>query len=367
MNINKVGFIGLGLIGGSIAKAIKKFYPSTTIIAQASRESTIVSAYNDGLIKNDKLLSSNDFNDCDVIFLCCPVQINAEYMRQLKDIIKPSCILTDVGSVKGDITKIAQELNITNQFIGGHPMTGSEHIGYDYSNENLLENSYYILTYDEKIDSNIVKDFEKYISSLGPLTLTMSPTDHDLATAKVSHVPHVIASALVNMLKNTDDELSIGKTIAAGGFKDTTRIASSSPVMWEHICMTNKDAILDTLASFKNELDKFEKTIREEDAKGFNQLFTEGKNYRDSLTVNNNKKTITMVHELYTYIDDAQGTILPVLVILNDAKISIKNMDIVHNREYEPGVLRLEFYTDDALQLAAKVLAQKDYEIHIRK
>lgn len=365
MNYNKIGFVGLGLIGGSIAKAIKKFYPHMTMMATASRESTVVAAYADGTIINSKIPADEDFRDCDIIFLCCPVKINIDYMKRLKNVISKDCILTDVGSVKGDITAAAQELGLSSQFIGGHPMTGSEKTGYDSSTPTLLENSYYILTSESVIEDARLNEFETFISSLGPITIKIDSALHDKSTALISHMPHVIAAAIVNTVKNNDSENEIAKTIAAGGFRDTTRIASSSPVMWEHISMNNRDALLNAIRAFKSELESFEQTIEESDGAAFNKLFTESKNYRDSITVSG-KKPILMVHELYTYIDDAQGTILPVLVILDKAKLSIKNMDIVHNREFEPGVLRIEFYTHDVLEQAAKVLSENGYEIHIR-
>ena len=364
MNFNKIGFIGLGLIGGSIAKAIKKFYPSTEMIALATKQLTVRAAYNDGVITNSTLIDIKDFKDCDVIFLCCPVKFNIEYMQQLKGIIKDDCILTDVGSVKGDITVAANKLGLKDKFIGGHPMTGSEHTGYEYSTENLLENSYYILTCDSTFDQDNFNAFRSFIDGLGPITLTLDDTAHDFCTAAISHVPHIIAAALCNTVHNNDIN-DTAKTIAAGGFKDITRIASSSPVMWEHICMTNRDAILNVLASFKAELEAFEETVINGDGATFNRLFSDAKNYRDSITVSG-KKSINMIHELYTYIEDKQGTILPVLSLLNDAQISIKNMDIVHNREFEPGVLRLEFYKDEDLRAAGKVLEDNNYEVHYR-
>ena len=144
MKFDKIGFIGLGLIGGSIAIKIKEIHPNCEIIATARRKDTITEAYNMGLISNDDLLPLNDFANCDLIFLCAPVEKNLEYLRELKNIISDHTIITDVGSTKGQIHKEVIELGLEKQFIGGHPMTGSEKTGYEHSSTLLLENAYYI-------------------------------------------------------------------------------------------------------------------------------------------------------------------------------------------------------------------------------
>lgn len=364
MKTQKIGFIGLGLIGGSIAKSIKKFYPSTIMIAQASRKSTVEAAYADGLIINNDLLDINEFSDCDIIFLCSPVGVNVDYMTKLKDIINPNTLLTDVGSVKGDISCAAHSLGLQNQFIGGHPMAGAEMIGYEFSSDSLLTNAYYILTYEESLNKDLLNDFSDFISSLGCITMSMSPSDHDYATAAISHLPHVIAASLVNLVKNADNDDHVCKTIAAGGFKDITRISSSSPVMWQHICLTNKDEILHLMNMYETELADFRHAIETSDEESIISLFESAKNYRDSLT---RPKVHKLVHELYTELEDKQGTIVACLSLLSTAQLSIKNIDIVHNRETEPGVFRIEFYDSESLRKASIILKNNGYPVTYRK
>ena len=359
MKAKTIGFVGLGLIGGSIAKAILKIYPNTRILATASRESTIETAFEERLIDNNGLLKIHQFGQCDIIFLCSPVKINCDYLRQLKDVVKPDCILTDVGSVKGDITAVARELGITNQFIGGHPMTGSELTGLEHSNASLLENAYYILTADPEMNQDTYNQFGEYIASLGAIPIKLTPEEHDEATAAVSHLPHVIAASLVNLVNNTDDERAIKKTIAAGGFKDITRIASGSPTMWQHIFLSNKNAVLKLIDDYENELNKFKKVISESDADGIIDLWTKAKDYRDSITIPNSAHSCFF--ELYCDIDDKPGTLVGVLQLLANAEISVKNIDIIHNREFEPGVLRIEFYSEDSMKKAQTVLTHNNY------
>ncbi|MCR5580980.1 MAG: prephenate dehydrogenase [Pseudobutyrivibrio sp.] len=364
MKSKTIGFVGLGLIGGSIAKAILKIYPNTRILATASRESTIEAAFEERLIDNNGLLKLHQFAQCDIIFLCSPVKINCEYLKKLKDVVKPDCIITDVGSVKGDITAVAREIGITNQFIGGHPMTGSEMTGLEYSSASLLENAYYILTADKEMNDETYNEFSDYIKSLGAIPIKLSAEEHDEATATVSHLPHVIAASLVNLVNNNDDDRKICKTIAAGGFKDITRIASGSPTMWQHIFLSNRDAILKLISDYKKELESFETAISKADPDEIINLWSKAKDYRDSLTIPEN--THSCFYEMYCDIDDKPGTLVGVLQLLANAEISVKNIDIIHNREFEPGVLRIEFYTQDALDKARTVLTHNNYYVRQR-
>ena len=147
MSAKHFGFIGFGLIGGSIARAIKALVKETTTLTafQYSEKASpsLTLAKKDGVLDN---ITANltDFASCDMIFLCAPVQKNLEYLTRLKDIISPGCLLTDVGSVKGNIHEKVKELRLEHCFVGGHPMTGSEKTGYEHSNILLLENAYYI-------------------------------------------------------------------------------------------------------------------------------------------------------------------------------------------------------------------------------
>jgi prephenate dehydrogenase len=240
----KIGFIGLGLIGGSIAKKIHTLYPDVTIIATAGHQETITEAYGEHLISNQNLCEIKDFYDCDYIFLCTPVKRNIEYLRQLKGNIKNGCIITDVGSVKTDIHEEVTALAMEDCFIGGHPMAGSEKTGLKNANEYLLENAYYILTPTTKTSPERLEEFRSLVTQLGAVALVLDYHLHDYATAAISHLPHIIAYSLVNLVKKSDDANETMKTIAAGGFKDLTRIASSSPVYQTepaHILKTHKN------------------------------------------------------------------------------------------------------------------------------
>ncbi len=176
MNIKfeKITFIGLGLIGGSIAKAIREKYPATTIYTHASHIETIQKAYEEGVSNNFEFLSIEELAKSDIIFLCSPVRINIEYLKKIKPYISEDTLITDVGSVKGDIQKAIEEEQLEEHFIGGHPMAGSENTGFDAASSTLIENAYYILTADEKISDETRKSFKTYIQSLGAIPIGLS-------------------------------------------------------------------------------------------------------------------------------------------------------------------------------------------------
>lgn len=365
MQFKKIGFIGLGLIGGSLAKTIKRIYPDTNMIATSGHFKTIEAAVSDGIITNDSLLSVDAFSDCDLIFLCCPVQKNIEYLQTLKPVIKESCIISDVGSVKGDIHASVIALDMEEHFIGGHPMAGSEQTGYQASTAHLLENAYYILTPTAKTLSADMEDFKAYIASIGSIPMVMDYTAHDHATASISHLPHIIAASLVNLIAKTDDSVETLKTIAAGGFKDITRIASSSPVMWQHICVSNRKQILSLINSFEEELDYMKALVDHEESQAIHDFFQGAKDYRDSININT-AGPIKKSFECFCDLIDEAGGIATIATILASNNLSMKNIGIIHNREFENGVLHIEMYDEDSLQQAIALLRKYHYTVYER-
>ena len=360
-----IGFIGLGLIGGSIAKTIRKFHPDYHILAYAKHKETLAAALNCNAI--DAVLEEKDerYHTCDYIFLCAPVEYNIEYLKYLKNVISDDCIITDAGSVKGPIHKAVEELGMDHCFIGGHPMAGSEQSGFEHSSYHLLENAYYILTPTTKTSPERLEEFRSLVTQLGAVALVLDYHLHDYATAAISHLPHIIAYSLVNLVKKSDDADETMKTIAAGGFKDLTRIASSSPVMWQNICQSNSEQIVRLIDAYEEMLEKTKHDILSSDADALLQDFQSAKDYRDSIAITN-KGPIKEIYELYLDLLDEAGGIATVATILASNHLSIKNIGIIHNREFEDGVLRLEMYDRISLDAAVQLLRKHHYTIYER-
>ena len=359
----ELGFIGFGLIGGSIARAIKKKKADTTIRVYTRRHNPdLIQGMSEGVI--DELLYDIDgrLSSCDVLFLCAPVLQNADFLPQLKNIVKPGGIITDVGSVKGNIYLAAKKCGLERQFIGGHPMAGSEKTGYAHFTDILLENAYYLLTPTPDNRPEDVTLLQDLVNLTGANCVILSPEQHDKITAAISHVPHIIAVSLVNLVKQNDNEEENMKAFAAGGFKDITRIASSSPAMWQDICVANKDSILPILKYYEEEIKKFEQMIGREDKTGIYQAFQDAGDYRDSIPARKSS-ILARSYELFVNIDDRAGAIATIATILSVHGISIKNIGIIHNREFTDGILKLDLYNEEDAEKSRELLTSNHYDI----
>ena len=357
-----IGFIGLGLIGGSIAKTIRKFHPDYRLIAFDKDRSALAEAVSLNVINGICDIEDEQLYNCDYLFLCAPVEFNVEYMEKIKASLGENCILTDVGSVKNVIHEKVTELGLEGRFIGGHPMAGSERSGFSNSSDHLLENAYYIITPGGEVALEKISDFTELISSLGAIPLVITAEEHDFITAGVSHLPHIVASALVNLVNLLDNDAQYMKMIAAGGFRDITRIASSSPVMWEQICLENQKNISTVLDEFIRMLIQIRCSIDNKEADNIIDMFASSKDYRDSIDIIDNS-LIPRSYVLYIDVADEAGAIATIATILATEKVNIKNIGIIHNREFEDGVLKIEFYTDAALEQAKVLLTKRNYKI----
>jgi len=361
----KIGFIGLGLIGGSIAKAIRQYYPDTEIVAFDKSKETLALATLESVIDVAATKIDDNFYHCDYIFLCAPVSYNNAYLKQVAEYLDDSCILTDVGSVKTSIHKEVTALGLEKYFIGGHPMAGSEKSGFANSKSILIENAYFILTPSKAVSQDKIERYQDFIASLKALPVVLGYKEHDYITGTISHLPHIIAASLVNFVKDTDSKEEYMKHLAAGGFKDITRIASSSPTMWQHICAKNKDNIAEILGQYIETLKSAKEMVENGDEQGIYHLFDSSRNYRNSLP-STSAGPIKKAFAIYCDIIDEAGGIATIATILASNGINLKNIGIVHNREFEEGVLRIEFYDEDASKKAAELLQKFRYIVYER-
>lgn len=362
-----IGFIGFGLIAGSIARALKNACADYHLLAYQYTETP-----SKGLLqaKNEHILDTtttqlSDFSSCDIIFLCAPVDKNLEYVRTLAPFLSKHCLLTDVGSVKGNIHEVICELGLNGQFIGGHPMTGSEKTGYESSNALLLENAYYILTPTTDTKQATLTFYYDLVKQMGAIPIVLDYKEHDEITAAISHVPHIIAAELVNLVRNSDDLAEKMRTLAAGGFKDITRIASSSPIIWKSICLSNAESIKTMLKRYITSLEYAYAALERQDGTYLSQMFETAGEFRDSLPVR--KGSIPRVYELFADLRDEAGAIATIATLLAANQLSIKNIGIIHNREFEQGVLRIEFYEEQTLLSAVTLLKNYHYTVYERK
>ena len=357
------GFAGLGLIGGSLARSLKKTNPECRIIAFARSKATIETALQEGII--DEAASGPEdpeFAKCRILFLCAPVGTNIENLRILSRIVPKECTITDVGSVKTAIHEEAAKLGIEDHFIGGHPMTGSEKSGLSTSTDHLFENAFYILTPTEQTSPERLEELRSLTESLGALPMILSCREHDYTTAAISHLPHVIAAALVNTVHHLDSPSEYMKIIAAGGFRDITRIASSSPDMWEQICVDNCENIHAVMDEFLRLMTRARDEMDSGNGQYIWDMFRESKDYRDSFSFSS-AGPLKKEFRIYCDIIDEAGALATVTTILAVSRINIRNIGIVHNRMFEEGALRIEFYSAEHRDKAVQVLRHHRYTV----
>ena len=358
-----VGILGLGLIGGSMASAYAK--AGHTVLA-AEKDSDIFSfATLSGAVHG--ILDETTIGSCELILLAIYPGGSVAWLEQNAPLVDRNALVMDCCGIKREVCSrcfpLAEKYGFT--FIGGHPMAGSEKTGVQNSKRILLENAYYILTPTRQVAPELLEKYRTLVTSLKALPLILTCEEHDFATGAISHLPHIIASSLVNLIKDSDTEKHTMKTIAAGGFKDITRIASSSPEMWEQICATNKDNILTILSRYIDSLESIRSSLKNQEKDAIHHLFADSREYRNSIS-DTSQGPLPKSHSLYCDMVDEAGGIAALATILATNGISIKNIGIVHNREFEEAVLHVEFYEESALKNAVELLRKYRYVIYER-
>jgi len=280
-DFNEICIVGLGLIGGSFALNLKVrgFTGRITAIdinPEAIERGIELEIIDRGSIKHS--LAEN----ADLIVLATPVGVYESVLKQIKPFIKKGCIVTDLGSVKGNLVKKCEEiLEGTARFVGGHPIAGTEKSGVENSVENLFENAKFIITPTEKTDQKAKEKVKRLWEKLGSKVIEMDPYHHDKVFAAVSHLPHVVAYSIVNSIgKLSEDTAENLFEFTGGGFRDFTRIAMSDPIMWRDICIENRDNLLNSIKRFKEALTEVEKLIEDGDKEGLKEFFRRAKEKR---------------------------------------------------------------------------------------
>ncbi|NSW91948.1 MAG: prephenate dehydrogenase [Firmicutes bacterium] len=361
----KFSIIGLGLIGGSLARAFCQRLNIQDITAVDKNTDSINQALKDGNISRGFTEVNEYVWNSDVIFICTPVKSTIEYIKKLYKKTKPRCIVTDVGSTKSEIISYINNLSDPPCFIGGHPMAGTEKTGYASSFSHLFENAYYVLTPSKSTSDESLSFMIELIKGIGGIPVVVDALVHDRATAGISHVPHIIASALVNLIKEIDFPDGKMQMLAAGGFKDITRIASSNPEMWQSIILSNKQQVEDILNVFISNLSNILQCIKEEREKEIYSFFESAKNYRNTFA-EGKKGPISPVYQLTVDVVDKPGIIGEIATILGKNNINIKNINVSHSREFEQGCLIISLHDNESLNSAFNLLYAAGYKVYKR-
>ena len=281
----KLALIGLGLIGSSISHAARRANLVERISGHARSGATRETALKLGLVDEVFETAGDAVTGADLVILCVPVGACGPVAEAIAPYLAEGAIVTDVGSVKGSVVRdVARHMPAGVHFIAGHPIAGTENSGPESGFAELFDNRWCILTPDSKASPEAVGRLEAFWKGLGSQVETMSPDHHDMVLAIVSHLPHLIAFNIVNSARHlervTDSEVI---KFSAGGFRDFTRIAASDPVMWRDVFLNNKDAVLEMLGRFTEDLTDLQRAIRFGDGEKLHSLFTEAREIRQSI------------------------------------------------------------------------------------
>ncbi|MGA7071570.1 prephenate/arogenate dehydrogenase family protein [Bradyrhizobium sp.] len=273
---DRIALIGFGLIGGSIARAAREQGLAKEIVTTARSAKTRARVMQLGIVDRVVETNAEAAEGADLVILCIPVGACGAVAAEIASHLKPGAIVSDVGSVKGAVVKeIAPHLPAGVHFVPAHPVAGTEHSGPDSGFAELFINRWCILTPPEGTDPKAVEKLRAFWAGIGARVEIMTPEHHDMVLAITSHLPHLIAYTIVG----TADELE-GVTqsevlkFSAGGFRDFTRIAASDPIMWRDVFLTNKDAVLEMLGTFNEDLSKLTRAIRRGDGEALFEHFT---------------------------------------------------------------------------------------------
>lgn len=281
---NKITIFGVGLIGASFALAMKKNGLCKEITGFGRNRGNLSKAKERGIIDSFALEPEDACKGAELIFLSTPVGSFVELARRSVPSLSSGAIVTDAGSVKGNLVYEMEKIMPGNvHYIGAHPIAGSDRSGIDSSNPELFMKAKCIITPTEHSDEGALKTVTEVWKSLGAEVVTMGPDRHDSIYAFVSHLPHVIAYSLVNTVAEKDGSYF---EFCGQGFKDITRIASSSPELWRDICLLNRENLLETISLFQKNLEALSQYLRAYDADSLEREFVKARTLREGLGQN---------------------------------------------------------------------------------
>ncbi len=280
--VNRLTIIGVGLIGGSFARAVRAAGRVKHITGCGRHLKNLESAVQLGVIDDFSVDIAEAVSQADMIFIATPVGSFQTILSQVKTAMKEGAIITDAGSTKASVIAAAETVfnGIPANFVPGHPIAGTENSGVEASFAELYKNHRVILTPLEQTSAAAINVVSELWRAAGAQITIMDAHHHDLVLAATSHLPHLLAFSLVNTLTTLDEKQEIFEN-AAGGFRDFTRIASSDPSMWQDICLANKTALLEHLDLFTRDLQLLRTALEQDDGEYMKQIFTRAKESRD--------------------------------------------------------------------------------------
>jgi prephenate dehydrogenase len=278
-----VAIVGVGLIGGSLGMAARRKGIARRVIGIGRAEQRLMRAKILGAIDEYSLDMDDGASQADLIILCPPVRLVVPTLERMAPSLKKGAIVTDAGSTKREIVEQADAVMPSGTyFVGGHPMAGSEQTGVNAARADLFQGATYVLTPGAHTDLTALGKMTEFAGALGARVEIVDPKQHDEAVAVISHLPHAIASALMRLAEDSHRRSDKTFQLAAGSFKDLTRISDSSPELWRDICLTNSDSLADAITGLQSILEDFKTALTNKDEQAIQRFFEQARQIRET-------------------------------------------------------------------------------------
>jgi len=353
---SKVGIFGIGLLGGSVALGLRERFLAGEIHAYDPDPRALEEALALQVVDKVHASPGSWVADLDLGILAAPVGVLISEGRKLAQFSSPHTVWTDVGSVKQPVVQALT--GILPNFVGSHPMAGSEKAGVEAAHAGLLQNAVWVITPAANTAPEALATVRTLVQNLGAYPLEMAPELHDRLVARVSHLPYLLAVGL-NRLVAQDPHQDLLMFLAAGGFRDLTRVASGSPRMSRDMVVANKQALREAIEDLRAIMLELENLL--EHPEGLLEVAQEAKRTRDSLPIVK-RSLLPVMHELVVQVPDKPGQIAAVSTALGNAGINIKNFEVLAIRD-EGGAIRMGFATPEEREQARQILGGIGYKV----
>ena len=362
---DRVAIVGVGLIGGSLGMALCRRGLAREVVGTGSGAGNLRLALELGAINSFTLSPAGAVTGADLVIIATPVSATIPALLELLPHLTPGTVVTDVGSTKGEVVREGERAVTPGiSFVGGHPMSGSEKTGVQGADPYLFENAFYVITPTPQTSPGALSYVRKLAGGVGARVIEMEPEAHDRAVSAVSHLPHLIAAALVNTVARSPGSEN-ALPLAAGGFRDTTRIASGSPSLWRDIFISNRRQALGMLQYFKKELDLFEDMLLAGDGRAIETWLDCARQARSEIP-SKTRGYLPVLHELVLTVPDRPGAINGFTLHLLKAGINISDIEILRVREGEGGTIRVGLATEEEREKAVRVLREQGYPVYVK-
>lgn len=353
----RIAILGTGLIGGSIGLGLRR--GGHRVTAYDRDPAVAIRALERGAADSKAASAADAVADADVVFLCTPVGALAQVAQAASHGLRDATIVTDVGSTKSKVVLEIESIIASTRglYIGGHPMAGTEEEGIDAASPALFEGAWWILTPTETADAGAYQTLHSLLATLKAQVMAMNPAQHDELMAVISHLPHLTAAALMTLAAERGREHAGLLSLAAGGFRDLTRVAASNPEIWVDICRENREAIRGVLDEFASRLLDLRDVMGDDDR--LRAVLVEARESRRGLGGRPSEETL---HHVLVPVPDRPGVLAEVTTLVGNLGVNIEDLEITHAEEGGRGTLRLTIAGSEAVREIMDALVTKGYE-----